>query len=534
MRPRPMEGLKDLAAKAAHAGLREFGQAPDQRDARRLVRTYPKPFPNPDGPRILFLTPRSWASHVQWDAMLAQALRLRGADVRFLTCGGGLTMCDRSNVWKSPPPTCRTCSSYVRDSLDAHGFPQTEMSRHWADGTAWPELDHLSLDELAAVDYRGLPLGELVDIPVKWFLMRSNLQNDPLAGQTYREFLRSGRVIVDALLIDLDQIKPDSVVLCNGLFLFERIALEICERQGIDYYTYERGFIKETLLYRKNAISCYMDMSPFWPQWRDRALTTAEDTHLDEYLQQRRKSERSIDQYWDKVEFEANIVDESLTRIVAFPNLTWDSAVIGRSAAFEDLESWLVSIITFAATNPSVHLTVRIHPAETKLAGKETREPVESALVSHFDELPQNVEVIEPSDPRSSYSIIEASDIVLVFSSTTGLEAALMGKPVLVGGDTHYQSKGFTIDPLGPREYLDHLSRIIKSPRGYTPDIQLARRYAYLLFFRAAISRLDMEEHVLGLARIKAASLVFLEPGQLPELDRLCNAILCSEDLAPQ
>ena len=78
---------------------------------------------------MTILTPRSWAAHVQWEAMIAQALRLRGAEVDFVTCGGGLEICDRANLWEAPPMPCRTCTRYVDASIDAHGFAATGHGR---------------------------------------------------------------------------------------------------------------------------------------------------------------------------------------------------------------------------------------------------------------------------------------------------------------------------------------------------------------------------------------------------------------------
>ena len=131
---------------------------------------------------VAFLTPRDWAAHVQWEGTLGQALRLRGADVHVITCGGGLEVCDRANTWEAPPMPCTTCTRYVEGSVDAHGFPRLSLRDGWEPGDApWPELDALERDDLLEVEDDGLALGELVDIPTKWFLMAAQLDDDPLA-----------------------------------------------------------------------------------------------------------------------------------------------------------------------------------------------------------------------------------------------------------------------------------------------------------------------------------------------------------------
>jgi hypothetical protein len=42
--------------------------------------------------RVLVTSLRMWTHHTVYESVVAQALRLRGADVVFLTCGGGQTM----------------------------------------------------------------------------------------------------------------------------------------------------------------------------------------------------------------------------------------------------------------------------------------------------------------------------------------------------------------------------------------------------------------------------------------------------------
>ena len=51
----------------------------------------------------------------------------------------------------------------------------------------------------------------------------------------------------------LDTTRPDVVLLCNGLFFFEAVCWALCRTRGIDVVTYERGMIKETLVFRRNV-----------------------------------------------------------------------------------------------------------------------------------------------------------------------------------------------------------------------------------------------------------------------------------------
>jgi hypothetical protein len=61
----------------------------------------------------------------------------------------------------------------------------------------------------------------------------------------------------------------------------------------------------------------------------------------------------------------------------------------------------------------------------------------------------------------------------------------------------------------------------------------MARRYAYMFFFRAPVASPGVEEHVLGLARLTIEDLYQLEPGHFDDLDRICDGILGQGDFGP-
>lgn len=519
----------EYLVKGSHVLLRQAGLAPEQVTGRRLGKEA-RP-PRPGRPRVVILTPRDWAVHVQWEAMIGQALRLRGADVSFITCGGDLEICDRVNSWEGPPVPCRSCRSYVHDSLDAHGFSWRTIRSGWADDdpNPWPELDEVHARELFGMADMGLSLGQLVEIPVKWFLLAADSAADPLAPITTRRFLRSARRVVRGLAAALDRAQPDVVLLLNGLFFFEALAWELCRRRGIDVVTYERGFIKETLLFRRDAPAGLGDVSEVWERWSDVPLTPEEDARLDRYLDDRRHGRRTIDRYWTRPRFQVPDGRRAGRLATLFTNLTWDSAVIGQDAAFAGMRAWLEAVVAAFGARPEHELVIRAHPAEAKLPGKQTREPVGAFLHHRFEVLPANVRFIGADDDTSSYSLMAATDVGLVYTSTTGLELAMQGKPVVVAGQTHYRGKGFTLDASSPEQFEKLLDAGLS---GSAPpvDVERARRYAYLFFFRAPVSSPGVEEHVPGLARITVENLADLEPGSNDDLDRVCDLILGRRD----
>jgi hypothetical protein len=503
---------------------RQFAVAPEQRASRHLAARAPDTAGS--RPRVLVFTPRDWAAHVQYDAVIAHALRLRGADVRFLTCGGDLEICDRANRYEAPPMPCTTCRRYVDRSIEAHRFPFARLREFWRDAALddWPDLDSISYDDLQHVEWDGLPLGHVVDIPVKWFLCAASVDEDPLAGAITRSFLRSARRIAVGVARALDDTQPDVVMLLNGLFLFEAVAWAECRRRGIDVVTYERAFRKETLVFSRGVPAGFYDFSASWPL-HDRALTPEEEAELSQYLAERRHG-AAFDQYWRFQSTAGDRPRDGARVAVLFTNLTWDTAVVGKDIAFPDIRSWLDAAIALFARRPDDRLVIRIHPSEVHLPGKQTRDSLESYIRSRHPTLPPNVSIVGAADAMSSYDLIDRADVGLVYTSTTGLELALAGKPVVVAGEVHYRGKGFTIDVDTPAAFADTVAQCLDERGRRAPDVDAARRYAHFFFFRAPIAAPIVREPVPGLARLEHVSIDDLRPGGDPHVDQICATIL--------
>ena len=65
---------------------------------------------------------------------------------------------------------------------------------------------------------------------------------------------------------------------------------------------------------------------------------------------------------------------------------------------------------------------------------------------------------------------------------TVGIEAALHGIPVVTAGTGRYDRRGFTLDPASQEEYLSKLANLDLYPRLTPEQIELAERYAFLIF----------------------------------------------------
>jgi hypothetical protein len=527
--PKKVTRRKELLVKGTHLMLRQINMSPEVRQARRILKNLRdadihssrKPL---SGERILIPTIRDWAVHVHVEALFGHLLSISGAEVQHMTCGGGLSICDRVNTWEGPPMPCRSCTKYVETSLKAHGVNFKPLAPNWGEAD-WPELDYLSLSELMEVEYEGIALGALVEIPVKWFLLGETLSADPLGTSTYRKFLRSARSIVDSAQRMIEDFRPTQVLLLNGLFLFESIIWEICRQNKIEVVSYERAFILDTFVFARNEVAGYYKVDDVWGEWQNVELTQSESLELDSYLTDRQLGLRTSDDYWKEVR-SSNVKHQRVgRRAVLFTNLVWDSAVLRQDVAFPSIVDWIVAAIEDFRNRPNDELVIRVHPAETKLSGRESREEMEVIVRSRVKNIPDNVIIIPSNDPTNSYQLMREADFGLVYSSTTGMEMVLTGKPVIVAAKTHYRNKGFTIDVDTSGDFERAIDSLVSDPSDFVPNLQLARRYAYLFFFRAAFSSMGVSEPIRGLVRMTSEKPLELLGPENIDIQRFVSAM---------
>ena len=64
-------------------------------------------------PRVLVASLRGWSSHNAYEVVIAHALRLRGAEVGLLTCGGGMPACELGSARQAYPRPCDRCAWFT-------------------------------------------------------------------------------------------------------------------------------------------------------------------------------------------------------------------------------------------------------------------------------------------------------------------------------------------------------------------------------------------------------------------------------------
>jgi hypothetical protein len=498
---------------------------------RLLVGLDKKPV-DPAQPKILLLAVQGWPYHLLCEALIAARLRLRGSHVEFVLCERDVPFCNIQNAYKGTDFPCDYCVKKKHALLTKH-FPTRPIGPlSEACRAAQGEVAMLSLEACRTYAWNGLPLASLCEPTLMWFQCRAFIEEADLP--LYRRLLQAGLAVADGFDRHLDRVKPDCAVIFNGDFFAERIARELCARKGIRYVSHELGYLPDTLSITRNAPAAGMFIDDTWAAVEHIALTTEQQKKIRTFFEERRKGPIGIGGkvFWPSIESDAAAIRKELHLddrpiALAFSNVTWDTAALGREVVFPSLIEWLERTVKFFERHPEWLFVIRCHPSEVRDKGRESRDRVELLLPERVGKLPENVRLVPSGSVMSSYTLMEMARCGIVYTTTAGLEMAAAGKPVVVVARTHYRGKGFTFDPGTEVEYEDVISRLMSSPvlLDARQGEQLLR-YAYHFFYERMVSIDPL--HLVpgkGLSVLRRPSRLKLARGGYPGLEVICETI---------
>ena len=151
-------------------------------------------------------------------------------------------------------------------------------------------------------------------------------------------------------------------------------------------------------------------------------------------------------------------------------NVEWDTAALGRHAIFDDTVEWVTEAVAFILANHSGSVIVRQHPSERRPLERSYL-GLDAVLRERFGDQPR-LRFVRAEEPISSYDLIRSAALVLPFVSTIAIEAAALGKPVLVSGVSYYSELGFVWSANTRAEYFDLLERGLRRDLPLKPQQQ--------------------------------------------------------------
>jgi len=401
-------------------------------------------------------------------------------------------------------------------------------------------IDQLSVQELSEFIYPAtgemgnvgdLPLGKIVLPSLRWATRQHTLVDDEPTRFLFREYILSAWQIAKSYLKFLDQVDPQIMVVFNGVLYPEATVRWLAQKRDLRVITHEVGFKPFSAFFTDQQATAYQVNIP-----ENYQLSIEQNKVLDDYLEQRFEGKFSMAgiEFWPEIRQMDDELIEKADRfdqiVPVFTNVIFDTSQIHANTVFSTMFSWLDLVYELIKSHPDTLFVIRAHPDELR-SGKQSRESVPGWVAQNkVDQLP-NVVFIGPREYLSSYELIQRSKFVMVYNSSIGLEAALMGKAVLCGGKARYTQYEIVYFPETPQDYRKQAEEFLSTEKVLElPEIYLnnARRFMYFQQFKASLPFDDyLEEHTLpGYVRLKPFSWRQLKAENSPTMQALINGII--------
>lgn len=416
------------------------------------------------------------------------AVQYAGVPVVHYACNAGLNRCvlGTNRLQPDAPLPCQAC---IAQSRYLFGNAPTVWLNYSEEPSLTVELKDLPLEQLEIFEYAGLPLGELVLPSLRWALRRHHLQDNPTTCRLLREYIISAHRLAREFAAFLDQVEPAALVVFNGITYPEAIARRLAWQRGVRVISHEVGLMPFSAFFTDGEATAYPIEIP-----EDFELSSAQNARLDAYLEQRFQGKFSMAgiNFWPEI----SGLDQAFLEKAAgfrhivpiFTNVIFDTSQLHANTLFPHMFAWLDAVLSIIMSHPETLFVIRAHPDELR-PGKESQESVQQwAFQNRIHDLP-NVIFINSNEYISSYELIQRAKFILVYNSSIGLEASLMGAAVLCGGKARFTQIPTVFYPATADEYHEKVEQFLSAEKIEVPAefYRNARRFIYYQLFRSSL-----------------------------------------------
>lgn len=416
------------------------------------------------------------------------ALRFAGVPVINLVCNAGMSRCMLGSVLNKPNdvPPCTRC---IRQSKSIYKNSQTRWFSYEPDLTLEKALKKLSIAELIEFDYQGIPLGQIILPAIRWVLRCYHLQDSQETRSLYVQYILSAQNISRQFQNLIDEQKPQKVVVFNGMSFPEATVRWMAIHANIPVITHEVGLMPLSAYFSYGQATEYpIDIPPSFQ------LNQEQNRRLDHYLEQRFKGDFEMAgvRFWSTLQPISDLflaLSKQFHQIVPiFTNVIFDTSQAHANLIYENMFSWLDSLVEVFKQHPQTLFVLRAHPDEAR-PGKASQESVANWVALNGIDKLKNVFFVKANEPFSSYELIQRSKFVLIYNSTIGMEAVLLGTPVLSAGKSRFTSLPTVYLPQSQTEYLQQLESFLKAEKVELPEIfkENVRRFLYTQLYKVSL-----------------------------------------------
>lgn len=455
---------------------------------------------------LIWRGPGKITSSLNIELLIAGALRERGLEPVFLLCDGRYNHAcnirtysenDNPKQWNS---TCDLCLYNIRKHLDVADFDYYDIKNLIGEKVG-KELRDLAQNipdkEMPNYEFQGVLVGQYaLSSTVRYFKGLEKSQEDAFYLAVFREFLTAAIINTAAAQAALEQFSPSYIFLQHGIYSDWGPFYDVMLRDGLRVTRWARSpHLKDCLILRNdNADDKYFIFHPpndDATKVLEQPLSPKQEKELDDFIEnysfgKARRIKMASKMPDEKLNLRKKLgITNDYPIWVLFSHISWDSQFSKeRAMLYPNTNIWAIETLRLMIPITNVNWIVKIHPAEKTLG---TMQGVYGNIKENFDNLPDHIHILQPETDINTYAMLPEIDGGFTISGTIGIELALNGKPVVMGGEAYFGNRGFTIQPPDIDSYQKCLQNITSiSP--LTPyQVSLCRRFAHYFFIQRRI-----------------------------------------------
>jgi hypothetical protein len=363
---------------------------------------------------------------------------------------------------------CSQCVHQVKTSISQH-FPKSakhlfigESDVNYAKARiSVPSINNSA--EMSSFKYDNFPFGSHV-ISHLISINRDRNLPDQIIRDVGSNLLINSIAMYESLNFLLPQ-DIEKIILWGGRRSSEAPIKFVAEKRELDLLFLEEGSSHDRYILTNEDPFVFDNFIKLVRNWEvDRILKGELDVMLEEgsnyYLDRRKGKNQEPSFVWfNKGAKPIPLIGNKEKRILAiFTSSDWEIAELGLatnssiSSEFANQYTSLTKILNDEFIKENFEIVVRWHPNH-RISGLFEKQAISSVIdgsseVTHF----------RYTDSFDSYQLVEMSDIVLVFNSTIGIEAAYLEKPTILVGNSNYAGLGSVYRPENMRELRNLLT----------------------------------------------------------------------------
>lgn len=284
----------------------------------------------------------------------------------------------------------------------------------------------------------------------------------------------------------LREAKFDWIFLPGGIFGLSGSYVAAARNTGTRFTTYDSGV--GVLRLAHDAIASHLgdlprSFSALQPVWRQNP------EECERVIQQARSEigDRSAAKDFRQFQVAPAGRDDLRYDILVPLNIRWDSAALERQRLFTSVSEWITSLLEWVDAHPGTSICLRQHPRERLdfARGSDTLAPI----LNRFAHLGERLRFVGAEEALSTYDLLRHAKIVLPHTSTVGIEAALLGKPVALSTRCYYEDFGFCRVASTREEYFHFIEEACRGSLAVSARETEDAALAYYLTQRCALLR---------------------------------------------